>query len=437
MQDKRVLTQPLKGFRDSLPEDMVVQNYIFNKWRKVCQLYGFEEYDGPVLENIQIYNKSGQDIGTTGKELFSFTNKGGKKVALRPEMTPTVGRMIAAYGKNYPKPIRWFSISQFFREEKPQRGRGREFYQLNADIFGDNGPLFDFEVIKLAIDITTSFGATEEMFEVRINNRKFSDFYFEKELKILDQKGRKDFLKIVDAVGSNKEIEKDEVDGMSDFAISTKKARQYFNLTIEDVSKYEEESEGARELLDLFDMLKASSVERYCRFSSSIARGLDYYTGMVFEVFDKNPKNNRSMFGGGRYDDLLDIFQKAKIPAVGFGLGDWTAKLFLKEWNLIPSDVSRKLKCLVTVFPNEIESSLMLADELRKAGISTELYLNKDVSISRQVEYADKKGIRFVLLIGPDEVKSKKVALKDMNSGVQKTLSIEKVVDILTKEKFK
>ena len=168
---KKQQVKPIRGFRDFVPEDWKTQQYMFNVWRDVCLKYGYEEYSGPILERIEIYNKSGDDVGTAGKELYTFADSKGRFLAIRPEMTPTLGRMIAGYGTNYPKPIRWFSIAQFFRAEKPQKGRGREFFQLNADIFGSMDMTAEFEVVNLGIDIMSKFGATEKMFVDRKSTR--------------------------------------------------------------------------------------------------------------------------------------------------------------------------------------------------------------------------------------------------------------------------
>lgn len=414
--------KPVKGFRDFLPKDWKIQEYIFETWRKVCLSYGFDEYNGPVLEFSSIYNKSGDDVGTSGKELYRFEDKRGRDLALRPEMTPTVGRMVAEYGSALPKPIRWFSIAQFFRAEKPQRGRGREFFQLNADIFGSESIYSDFEIIRLAVDIMLAFGANEEMFKVKINNRRFTDYFTQKVLG-LDKEESSSFMKVVDASPKNNRdwFEKSisEINPTPEFLALVD---EYLRIDIADLEKYVEDSEGAREAKRLFKMLKDANLSQYCELDTSMARGFDYYTGMVFEVFDMNPNNNRSMFGGGRYDDLLDIFDKPKVPAVGFAPGDITTKLFLESWGLLPDNLSQQNADIYIPMIEEKSFNIMqsVADKFRKEGRKVEVGVDVQ-AIGKAMSYANKAGFSEVIIIGEEELKSNSYSRKDMKSGEQIT----------------
>ncbi len=421
---KKLATQPLTGFRDFLPEDWKIQSYIFNTWKSVCERYGYKEYNGPVLENVEIYNKSGDDVGAAGKELYAFKDRGERDVALRPEMTPTVGRMVAAYGKQFTKPIRWFSIAQFFRAEKPQRGRGREFFQLNADIFGVDSVYADFEVIDLAINILVEFKATNEMFKVKINNRKLSDYYFSEILKVNNEDQKRSILKLIDAYPKNGDnwlyAKADEmgIDGLHS------KLKKYLSLTTKDLSEMKGENEGVDELIQLFELIEAAGLSKYCELETTIARGFDYYTGMVFEVFDMNPQNNRSMFGGGRYDDLLNLFGEEKMPAVGFAPGDITTKLFLESWGLLEGfDMNQKESFYIPVL-NKDDFNLYkeIADDIRRGGSIAELSLS-ETNISEALRTANKNKMNYVVIMGEDEKKNECYKLKDMRSGEEKTIN--------------
>lgn len=418
-----VPTKPLQGFRDFTPEDWRIQKYIFDAWTKVCVRYGYKEYNGPVLENVEIYNKSGDDVGSQGKEIYSFEDRGGRFVALRPEMTPTVGRMIASYGKNYSKPIRWFSIAQFFRAEKPQRGRGREFFQLNADIFGSDSLYSDFEVVSLSIDILREFGATDDMFEVKINNRKFTDFYLDNFIKIKDPQKKSKLIKIIDAYPKKgDEWLKDTLKEFSSDKKLYEKVKDYLRLTVDDLKQFKSQSKGAEELINLFELTGSTGLTTFCKFDTSMARGFDYYTGVVFEVFDKDPKNNRAMFGGGRYDDLLDIFGEPKIPAVGFAPGDVTTRLFLESWGLLDQRANTDTHAVYApILSIDLIPDLMdIVSKLRRRNITVQISVEPE-GVSKALSYANKNGFGEVLIFGDDEASKAVYKVKNMADGSERT----------------
>jgi len=300
----KLSTESYKGVRDFYPEDMAVQNYIFNVWRKVSEKFGYMEYSASLLEPAELYReKSGEEI--VNEQMFTFTDKGGREVALRPEMTPTLARMIAAQRKSLKFPLRWFSMPNLFRYERPQRGRKREHWQLNCDLMGIAGMEAEIEIISLAYAVMKEFGAKDEDFEIRINDRVLLNEKFDsKELiKLLDRKNKM----------SAEEFEKawQELAGKPfDVAITA-------NDTI----------------TSILTTLKERGISNTV-FEPTITRGFDYYTGMVFEIFDTSPENNRSLFGGGRYDNLLEIFGVEPVPTVGFGMGDITIRDFLETHNL-------------------------------------------------------------------------------------------------------
>ncbi|MFH1648213.1 MAG: histidine--tRNA ligase [Patescibacteria group bacterium] len=425
---KQLSTQPYKGSRDFYPEDMNLQNFIFNTWKKVCERYGYEQYDGPFIENFDIYAaKSGEEL--VNEQLYSFTDRGDRKVAIRPEMTPTLARMVAGKFNELPRPIRWYSIANFWRYEKPQKGRGREFYQLNLDIFGVEGVEADLEVVSTMVDILIEFGAKEKMFEVRINNRRLADSVYEKFGFDKNQ------IKII-----NKAIDKKS-------KISDKEFRDWLkddaNLTNEQINSLEEfvedpmpmveslkDSQGAKEILDLLELTKKIGIDKFVRYDPSTMRGLDYYTGNVFEVFDLNPENTRSIAGGGRYDDLVTIFKGEKLTGTGYAMGDITLADFLEAWGLSP-DVKTKTDYLITLWPSNdpkfLEKSLEVANKLRSEGKNVSTWLEKDTKLDKQLKYANKMGISNVVIIGEKEIKENMITVKNMETGEQETIPFEKL----------
>ena len=306
MEDKAKLsTEPYKGVRDFYPEDMAVQNYIFDTWKKVAKEAGFVEYSASILEPAELYRaKSGEEL--VNDQMFTFTDKGDREVALRPEMTPTLARMVAAQRKSLKFPLRWFSIPNLFRYEKPQRGRRREHWQFNCDLIGEKDNFkADVEIISLAHAIMRGFGAKDEDFQILINDRALLNEKFGNQdlIRLLDRKGKmpadefnQKWLKISGKEFDDNILPNDTING-------------------------------------LLERLKEAGIKNVV-FNPTITRGFDYYTGMVFEIFDTSPENNRSLFGGGRYDNLLEIFGVEPVPTVGFGMGDITIRDFLETHNL-------------------------------------------------------------------------------------------------------
>ncbi len=298
--------QNLPGFRDFYPDDCARRNYILSVWREVARRYGFVEYDGPVLEPIELYEKKsgGELLG----QLFDFTDKGGRHVALRPEMTPTLARMVAAREKDFRKPMKWFCCPQFFRYEKQQRGRLREFYQFNADIIGESSVAADVELICLAIDLFRAFGFTENDFIVRICDRSmWVEFFLRNggsDLRSLE------FLQVVD------KIEREDAE-------SLESKLKVFGISLAQVKEFMAEPLKGEGLKSTFNELERRNFDRFVEADAAIVRGLAYYTGLVFEIFDRS-KNERALAGGGRYDNLLNIMSDGKVnlPALGFGMGD-------------------------------------------------------------------------------------------------------------------
>lgn len=411
---EKLSTQPYKGTRDFYPQEMRLRNWFFGVMRRVLETAAFEEYNGPMLESLELYAaKSGEEIAT--KQTYNFTDRGDRRLALRPEMTPTVARMVAAKMNDLVFPLKWFSIPNMYRYEAPQRGRLREFWQLNVDIFGCDTYEADLDCIESAIEIMRAFGADETMFTVHINNRRF----FNDVLAAItgtDGEGAKAVSKVIDRKGKvpREAYERDLTElGLTAEQIS--KIDALYGMKVEQACALCPESVGSDELLKLFAMLKRAGLDRYCVFDFGIIRGLDYYTGTVFEVFDNAPENNRAMFGGGRYDNLVGLFVKnAKVSGVGYGMGDVTLENFLVTHGLVPDFGSDRVKVLVTRFDDvPYEAYLKLVEELHGAGIPATVYLGSK-KYGKQLEYAVKGGFTHTLTMGGDELAKGTVRLKNL-----------------------
>jgi histidyl-tRNA synthetase len=322
-----ISTQPYKGTRDFYPQDITRRNYVFNTWRKVLIQHGYVEYDASVIENAEIYiAKSGEELGS--KQLYSFMDKGDRAIALRPEMTPTLARIVAAKFNELRFPLRWFSIPNCFRYERPQKGRLREFYQLNVDIIGE----VDLEILYLVGKLFLEFKADKSMFKIMFNHRQVLDLWLQKyklsENKTLIYAVLDDWFKLtIDQNSIKLSTELNELQIQSLINLCSKVGDEW--------TDYLEIAKTFPDIKMILEILPQILPEVEYEFSPTIIRGLAYYTGLVFEGFNKNPISPRAMFGAGRYDDLLDIFGQ-KAPAVGVGVGDVTWADFLNDWGLWP-----------------------------------------------------------------------------------------------------
>lgn len=429
-------TQPYKGARDFYPEDMRLRNYIFNTWKKVCTRYGFEEYDFPILENFEVFaSKSGEEIVNT--QLFSFEDRGGRKVAIRPELTPSTVRMIAARINDLPKPIKWFMIGNNWRFEKPQKGRGREFYQLEMNIFGVPEVEADFEIFSAIVDIMSAFGANETMYKVKYSDRRIISALLRDYLKLDDEKqiaarrimdkrqkvSKEDFVTMLAEVN----ISADNAEKIDAFMLSS-----FADLKSVIPAEILENNEGYKNVFALEKLLQTYDIQKYCEFDPGIIRGFDYSDGLVYEVFDKNPENRRSMFGGERFDRLINVYGKYDMAATGFAMGDITLQEFLKGWNLLPEFPSTTT-VLVTRFGQDEKFeaySIKTAKKLRDAGITVDLYTTPD-KLEKQLKYADKKGIPYVIIAGEEEITKSTVVLKNMRKKDQTTVQLADLCDVV------
>ena len=414
--DKRKLsTEPYKGVRDFYPEDQAVQDYIFGKMRKTVESFGYVEYGASVLEPTKLYEaKSGEEL--INEQTYSFKDRGDRNVTLRPEMTPTVARMIAGKRRELSFPLRLYTIANAFRYERPQRGRVREHWQLNADLFGAEGVEADAEVISLAYQILIDMGAKPEDFEIKVNFAGILVQYLKEKFDLEDEKANT-LVKVIDRYGkiSDEDFEKRSKDIIED------KTSELLDILkkkdIKEFSNYEE----IGYLEELKNKLNINII-----IDPFLTRGFDYYTGMVFEVYDTNPENNRSVFGGGRYDNLLEIFDAEKVPAVGFGMGDVPVKNFLEVRGLIPEYVSTTDLMLCTLSEENISYAQDLASRLRKEGLNVAVNLSSK-KVGDQIKLADKQNISFVICIGETEEKTGKFKLKKLKTGEEKEVEEENI----------
>ena len=423
-------SQPYKGTRDYYPEEKRVQNYIFETWKQVVERFGYEEYGAPILENLEIYAaKSGQEL--VNEQTYSFTDRGGRTVAIRPEMTPTISRMVAARRQELAYPARLFSIANFMRYERPQRGREREFWQLNVDVFGVDELAADIEIITIADAILKEFGAKSGDYIIRVNNRKFIHYMMAEYLG-LDIVGAQQMTKLFDRRNKITEQDFDEQallilgDAQKD---DISKIKQIIDA--KDVDSLPEELQHASavdEIKAVFAGLAKAGVDGAV-FDATLMRGLDYYTGTVFEAFDTHPDNNRSLFGGGRYDGLVGLFGAEPISAVGMAPGNTMIEHFLDVHGLLPKNDS-KTDVYIVVIGDAHDDARRVAYELRQAGLNVEVDITAR-KLDKQIKTAVKKNIKHILFIGEKDAESGQYALKNTDDETEEKLTPEQVIEKL------
>ncbi len=425
-------TQPYKGARDFFPEDKRLQKYIFGKWRQVVERYGYEEYDAPIIEPLDLYlAKTGEEI--VNEQTYTFKDRGDRQVAIRPEMTPTVSRMVAAKRQELAYPLRWYSIPNLWRYERPQRGRLREHWQLNLDLFGVSGIEAEHEMIMVANEIMRAFGAKWDMYTFRINSRQLMNYLMQDYLgldvtqahtlsKVIDSMHKMDqaeFMAQIEAIFSPSQRE----GGASTKLIRLLRAQSLSELPDEVIVH-----ESVQQLQKLFDLLDGSGITN-TRFDISIMRGFDYYTGVVFEVFDTDPANNRSMFGGGRYDGLVGMFGVEPLPTIGFGVGDVTFQNFLETHNLLP-DLRPETDLYIVLVGNVYDRAQDIIAELRGMKLNV-LVDGYGRSVDKQIKSAVKKDVRYIMFVGDKELSTDSYTLKDLKTGQEAMHGIERIVSIV------
>ena len=425
-------TQPYKGARDFYPEDKRLQKYLFSTMRNVAERFGYEEYDAPILEPTELYlSKGNQEI--IEEQTYTFLDRGERSVTIRTEMTPTVSRMVAGQRQELAYPVRWYSIPNLWRYERTQRGRLREFWQLNIDIFGVADVTAEHELIVLADQLLKAYGAKPDMYDIRIASRALTD-YLLREYLLLDEVQAQMIIKLIDRM---QKITPEEFDTQAE-AILTPSQREAGVLArlkqllavkrVDDLPVEVQMLSAAQELGQLFELLEASRVTS-AKLDLTIVRGFDYYTGIVFEVSDTDPENNRSMFGGGRYDGLVGAFGVEPVPTVGFGMGDVTLQNFLESHQLLPA-LEPETDARVLLIGDVYQGAQAPIAELRKLGIRVAVD-STGRKFDKQIKAADKSGVRYVLIIGEQELADGRYRLKDLRSGNEEVHSMERIVSLI------
>jgi len=433
---KKLSNSPQKGFADWFPTEFKIRKYIFDIWREVCEGYNYKEYLPPLLESSEIYKaKSGEDVG--GKELMICIDRAGRELAIRPEMTPSITRMVSRIYSSETKPIRYFSIANFTRNQKPQRGRNREFWQLNYDIFGENSTSADIEIMQIGLDVMLKFKPPKNSFTLFVNNRKLIDKISQqgqisKEQKtevfrILDKWGKfpkKELIKRLKVLGlGNSQIVYLE-------KLMDTKDQKSFEKNFNDLLS----SEGYKEIATSLNRLGDYGYGDLITFNPSVVRGFDYYDGLVFEVFDNNPQNNRSLFGGGRYNGLAKLFGEADFPAVGCGIGDETLKLFLEGCDLLPVALNENTVFVPRLQETEDTKYKKISCLLREIGFKVEDTLNQ-TNIMPALRYANKKNFDWLVLMAEDEIKKSEITIKNLKTGKQTTIKFGNLASYFKKNK--
>jgi len=420
--------QALPGFRDFYPEELALRNSIFSIWRDVARRYGFQEYDGPPLEPLELYtDKSGEEIV---QQLYAFQDKGERQVALRPEMTPTLARMVGARAQALKKPIRWFAIPQLFRYERQQRGRLREHFQLNMDIIGEAGPAAEAEIMAAVIDIARGFGLTATDVGLRVSDRRILVNELRERHAVADGE-MLGVLSALDKWGDEPALtERRLQQSLGDSPERKASVSSFLSLLgKEDPATVERllASPAAEPLRECRGRLDAMGLGDFVKLDFRIVRGLAYYTGIVFELFDAQ-RSLRAICGGGRYDSLIKEIAGVDLPCVGFGMGDVVLGELLTQRGKDAEAPSRLDAFLIAVGGDDVAPVLKLAHELRDRGVAVE-YALRDAPppIRKQLELAAARGAPRAVIVGPDERKARVAVVRDLKTGKQRKVALAKV----------
>jgi histidyl-tRNA synthetase len=420
---KKVI-QSVKGPRDFYPEQMAIRVWLYNTMREVSEAFGYQEYEAPILESLELYAaKSGEEL--VKEQSYVFTDRGGSEITLRPELTPSLARMIAQKQNELSFPVRWWSFGPFWRYERPQKGRTREFFQWNVDMLGVNSPEADAENAAVLATFFQRVGLNPQQIIIKVNNRRLMDdrfdaldFPVEKRSAVSSWIDRRDKMSPESWMEYGKDI------GLSPEQVTKVEAM----LADKDLWKQ------SAELTRFFAVIDALGLREYFEFDPSIMRGLLYYTGTVFEAWEVGGDIKRSILGGGRYDNLTRDVGGDPIPGVGFAMGDVVISLILEKYGLLPNDLSiNPAPVLVTVFNQEcILESFKLASELRRAGLNVICY-PEAAKLPKQFKYADRVGAKVALVMGPDEIEKGQVAVKNLVNGEQVVIPEGKAVNLIRK----
>jgi histidyl-tRNA synthetase len=417
----KAIVRPVKGTRDFYPEQMSFRVWLHEKMRTVSQRFGYQEYEAPILETLELYAaKSGDEL--VQEQAYVFTDRGGDQITLRPELTPSLARMVAQKQRELPRPIRWWSFGPFWRYERPQKGRTREFFQWNVDLVGVNSPYADAEMVTVLATFFREVGLSPEQVIIKVNHRRLMDEQIRSLGVAPEQVGN--VFKLIDkldklppaawtAYGEEATgLSKAQIEGLRGVLTDRELWRQ------------------SDDLVAFFDAVESLGARDYVQFDPSIIRGLAYYTGLVFEAWDVSGEG-RAINGGGRYDNLLAAVGGEPVGAVGFAMGDVMIGLVLEKFGLKPDLRPAPAQVLVSVFqPELVTAAARLAAELRAAGLNTELY-PEPARLDRQLKYAASLGIPTVLILGPDEAQAGTVTVRDLVKGEQQTVEQSRVIDVV------
>ncbi len=417
---------PVKGTRDFYPVDFALRDWLYQKMKLVSERYGYQEYDGPEIEYVDLYtNKTSEEI--LREQVFTLTDKDNRLIALRPELTPTVARMVAQKSQQLTKPIRWFMFGRGWRYEQPQKGRGREFFQWEINILGPESPEADAEILSIAAEYFKELHLTPDEVVIRVSDRSlFENFCDQQNIESTKRLPLIRFLDRIDKIP--RDLLADEIKKAID--LSTEQTNAIIGFV-----ENKDYSQSAW-LTKVFSALENySDNKKYVEFDPKIFRGFDYYTRTVFEAWDKTGGLKRAIFGGGRFDNLTETLGGERVPGVGMAPGDMPILELLKQFNKLPEVKANAARVLVTVFSkNLMQSSLRVSSQLRSNNINTELYLGEIKEknpLEKQFKYADQKNIPYIIVIGPEEVEKKLVTLKNMQTREQKQFKLDEAINEL------
>jgi len=416
------IIRPVKGTRDFYPEQMAFRVWLYGKIKEVSQRFGYQEWEAPILERLELYAaKSGEEL--VKEQAFVFNDRGGDEIALRPELTPSLARLIAQKQRELPKPIRWWSYGPMWRYERPQRGRTREFFQWNIDLLGVESPQADAEIAAIGAAFFRAAGLPASEVVIQINNRPL----MEKQVKALGVPPErvKDAYRAIDRIDKMDEAKWNayaiESAGLSPAQIEDLRA------LLADKNLWKQ----SPDLVAFFQAIDDMGASEYVEFEPTIIRGLDYYTGTVYEARDRSGEF-RAILGGGRYDDLVaDVGGSQPLPATGFAMGDAVIELVLEKYGKIPTLRPSPTQVLVTVFqPDLFGASARIASTLREGGVNAELY-PEAARLDKQLKYADGFGIPFAVIVGPDEAQADKATVKNLTSGEQQVVNQNRILEVV------
>lgn len=426
-------TQPYKGARDFYPEDKRIQTYMFDVMKNVCEEFGYEAYDAPILEPTDLFlAKGNQEI--VDEQTYTFTDRGNRSVTIRTEMTPSVSRMVAGRRQELAYPLRWYSIPNVWRYERTQRGRLREFWQLNVDIFGVGEIVAEHEMIVLSDQMLKRFGAKSSMYRIQLNSRKLTNYMFGEYLELGETQSQT-LIRLIDRMHKMEpmtfqaQVQALLTNYQRESGVLAKLQEVLKAKTLKDLPEKARTHESAQELQRLMDMLEESGVKSAV-FDATLMRGFDYYTDIVFEVSDNDPENNRSMFGGGRYDGLVAQFGVDPVPTVGFGMGDVTLQLFLEGHGLLPELHSTTDVYLTLIGDDTYLRAQPMLRDLRNQGLRVAVDATGR-RLDKQIKTAVKKQIKWLMVVGENELSSGRFNVKNLQSGESEEHGLERIVSII------